>query len=165
VASQAALKRWCFTASGKVCVGAVIICRWARLSCWPPFPASCTPRCLSARPRVRCLCPPGKTQHLLLKSVSQCSTDPGPIAGTWHRPLFLTRDRWFESGSLQRRVQCEPDFRGRIPSMTVEISPTSDSCCLVGVKLAGPRPSIIPCCFTSNRRISHPKACGPMHHV
>src|SRR5438128_10064350 len=22
--------------------------------------------CLSARPRVRCLCPPGKTQHLLL---------------------------------------------------------------------------------------------------
>src|SRR4029077_3584042 len=21
-------------------------------------------------------------------------------AGTWHRPLFLTRDRWFESGSL-----------------------------------------------------------------
>jgi hypothetical protein len=29
---------------------------------------------------------------------------PGLIAGTWHRPLFLTRDRWFESGSLQRRV-------------------------------------------------------------
>src|SRR5438552_16358318 len=25
--------------------------------------------CLSARPRVRCLCPPGKTQHLLPKSV------------------------------------------------------------------------------------------------
>src|SRR5580704_12271863 len=25
--------------------------------------------CLSARPRVRCLCPPGKTQHLLSKSV------------------------------------------------------------------------------------------------
>src|ERR1700730_9991331 len=37
---------------------------------------------------------------------SQCSTDPGLIAGTWHRPLFLTRDRWFESGSLQRGV-CE----------------------------------------------------------
>src|SRR6516164_4279911 len=26
------------------------------------------------------------------------------------------RDRWFESFSLQRRVSCEPDFRGRIPS-------------------------------------------------
>src|SRR5438876_11705021 len=35
---------------------------------------------------------------------SQCSTDPGLIAGTWHRPLFLMRDRWFESGSLHRCV-------------------------------------------------------------
>jgi extracellular solute-binding protein (family 5) len=26
-------------------------------------------------------------------SQNQCSTDPGLIAGTWHRPLFLTRDR------------------------------------------------------------------------
>src|ERR1700741_1263509 len=42
--------------------------------------------CLSARPRVRCLCPPGKTQHLLPKSVFD---RPGLIAGTWHRPLFL----------------------------------------------------------------------------
>src|SRR5207249_3023503 len=37
---------------------------------------------------------------------------PGLIAGTWHRPLFLMRDRWFESGSLQRGVRCEPDFGG-----------------------------------------------------
>src|SRR5205814_8924527 len=37
---------------------------------------------------------PGKGQHLQ----NQCSTDPGLIAGTWHRPLFLTRDRWFEAG-------------------------------------------------------------------
>jgi hypothetical protein len=44
--------------------------------------------------------------RLSTSSQSQCSTDPGLIAGTWHRPLFLTRDRWFESGSLQRRV-CE----------------------------------------------------------
>src|SRR6476619_7408894 len=42
--------------------------------------------------------------RLSTSSQSQCSTDPGLIAGTWHRPLFLTRDRWFESGSLQRRV-------------------------------------------------------------
>ena len=40
--------------------------------------------------------------RLSTSSQSQCSTDPGLIAGTWHRPLFLTRDRWFESGSLQR---------------------------------------------------------------
>src|SRR5438105_2322546 len=42
--------------------------------------------------------------RLSTSSQSQCSTDPGLIAGTWHRSLFLTRDRWFESGSLQRRV-------------------------------------------------------------
>src|SRR5882672_2624314 len=57
--------------------------------------------------------------RLSTSSQSQCSTDPGLIAGTWHRPLFLTRDRWFESGSLQRGVWCEPDFGGRIPPMTV----------------------------------------------
>src|SRR5580704_10516687 len=45
--------------------------------------------------------------RLSTSSQSQCSTDPGLIAGTWHRPLFLMRDRWFESGSLQGRV-CEP---------------------------------------------------------
>jgi len=32
--------------------------------------------------------------------------------------------RWFESVSLQRGVDCEPDFRGQIPSMTVGASPT-----------------------------------------
>src|SRR4029077_19033207 len=41
--------------------------------------------------------------RLSTSSQSQWSTDPSLIAGTWHRPLFLTRDRWFESGSLQRR--------------------------------------------------------------
>jgi len=71
--------------------------------------------CLSARPRVRCLCLQGR---LSTSSQSQCSTAPGLIAGTWHRPLFLTRDRWFESGSLQRGVRREPDLQGRIPSMT-----------------------------------------------
>src|ERR1700720_2675334 len=29
------------------------------------------------------------------------------------------RDRWFEAISLQQGVCCEPDFRGRIPSITV----------------------------------------------
>src|SRR5258708_28077514 len=43
--------------------------------------------------------------RLSTSSQSQCSTDPGLIAaGTWHRPLFLTRNRWFESTSLHRRV-------------------------------------------------------------
>jgi len=32
---------------------------------------------------------------------------------------LLARDQWFESLSLQQGVWCEPDFRGRIPSMTV----------------------------------------------
>src|SRR6267142_599516 len=32
---------------------------------------------------------------------------------------YLQRNRWFESGSLQRGVRCEPDFRGRSRSMTV----------------------------------------------
>ena len=60
---------------------------------------------LSARPRVRCLCPPGKIQHLLPKSVFD---RPGSDRfGTWH-PLFLTRDRWFEYGFLQRRAINEP---------------------------------------------------------
>ena len=31
----------------------------------------------------------------------------------------------FESTSLQRGVWCEPDFRGRIPSMTVEFPPSA----------------------------------------
>jgi hypothetical protein len=35
------------------------------------------------------------------------------------RRALPPRNRWFESCSLQRRVQCEPNFRGRIPSMTV----------------------------------------------
>ena len=37
------------------------------------------------------------------------------------------RDRWFESGSLQRRVRGEPDFGGRSPSKTIggPIGPSS----------------------------------------
>src|SRR4029077_17613596 len=51
--------------------------------------------------------------RLSTSSQGQCSTDPGLIAGTWHRPLFLTRDRWFESASLQRRVCLST--RSRLP--------------------------------------------------
>ena len=40
-------------------------------------------------------------------------------------------DRGFESLSLQRRVSCEPDFRGRIPSMIVGV-PTSGASFLTG---------------------------------
>ena len=40
-------------------------------------------------------------------------------------------DRGFESLSLQRRVSCEPDFRGRIPSMIVGV-PTSGANFLTG---------------------------------
>src|SRR5438309_854068 len=71
--------------------------------------------CLSARPRVRCLCPPGKTQRLLPKSVFD---RPGLIAGTWHRPLFLT-------------IAVGTPITGRPPHRTVRAAflhtaPTSD---------------------------------------
>jgi hypothetical protein len=36
-----------------------------------------------------------------------------------HRDFFLARNWKFESISLQRGVSCEPNFRGRIPPMTV----------------------------------------------
>src|SRR6266478_3740968 len=43
--------------------------------------------------------------------------------------LLLGGDRGFESPSLQRGVRCEPDFRGRVPSMAVGgISPTPTQC-------------------------------------
>src|SRR4029077_12051126 len=61
--------------------------------------------------------------RLSTSSQSQCSTAPGLIAGTWHRPLFLTRDRWFESGSLQRRVCLSPvsAFEGREPRLSARV--------------------------------------------
>ena len=36
---------------------------------------------------------------------------------------YLARNREFESSSLQRRVQCEPNFRGRIPSFSHSLDP------------------------------------------
>src|SRR4029077_5872843 len=48
--------------------------------------------------------PSRKTQHLLPKSVfDRSGSDRWNLAST----TFLTWDRWFESGSLQRRVRCE----------------------------------------------------------
>src|SRR5712672_2417647 len=41
------------------------------------------------------------------------------------RRALPPRNRWFESGSLQRRVQCEPNFRERIPSMTLGFRQTA----------------------------------------
>src|SRR5712671_6807143 len=85
-----------------------------------------------------CLCPPGKTQHLLPKSVFD---DPCLIAGTWHRPLFLTRDRWLESGSLQGRV-CEPSVpespRLRSPAAGAGLCQRAfcDSICMILTELA-----------------------------
>src|ERR1700738_3757915 len=58
--------------------------------------------------------------RLSTSSQSQCSTAPGLIAGTWCLPLSLPRDRWFESGSLQRRVCLSPGaaFAGREPRLS-----------------------------------------------
>src|SRR5204863_7541872 len=43
--------------------------------------------CLSARPKVRCLCPPGKTQHLLPKSVFD-----RPGSDRWNLALTIFPD-------------------------------------------------------------------------
>jgi len=49
---------------------------------------------------------------------------PHPWRRATARRFFLSaRDQRFESVSLQRGVRCEPDFRGRIPSMASGISP------------------------------------------
>ena len=42
----------------------------------------------------------------------------------------LREDRGFESGFLQRGVDCEPDFRGRILSMAVGILRQADRLCV-----------------------------------
>src|SRR6267154_2270949 len=51
-----------------------------------------------------------------LRSLSGNVADPNRWRGKRHRAsetaFPLRRDRWFESGSLQRGVRCEPDFRG-----------------------------------------------------
>jgi hypothetical protein len=39
-------------------------------------------------------------------------------AGNSREPLPQERDRWFESGSLQRRVTSEPEFRPASPILT-----------------------------------------------
>src|ERR1700720_471230 len=79
--------------------------------------------CLSARPRVRCPAPQGR---LSTSSQSQCSTDPGLIAGTWHRPLFLTRDRWFESGSLHQGVMNKSSHAANLPQAANRLAAVID---------------------------------------
>ena len=37
---------------------------------------------------------------------------------------YLKRNRWFESGSLQRGVRCKPDFREECHRWPSGISPT-----------------------------------------
>ena len=49
----------------------------------------------------------------------QASSTPPAGKTSRNRGIRPERDRWFESVFLQRGVWCEPDFRGRIPSMTV----------------------------------------------
>jgi hypothetical protein len=45
------------------------------------------------------------------------STDRTDVPiGDAQQSLLQQWDRWFESGSLQRGVRCEPDFGGRMPS-------------------------------------------------
>ena len=57
----------------------------------------------------------------LLDGAASVLEGGGGARACWERGVsksvvLLTGDRGFESISLQRRVRCEPDFRGRIPS-------------------------------------------------
>ncbi len=58
--------------------------------------------CLSARPRVRCLCPPGKTQHLLSKPVfNRPGSDRWNLASTTFPDAGpMVRIRFPPAGSL-----------------------------------------------------------------
>src|SRR3984893_2950726 len=62
--------------------------------------------CLSARPRVRCLCPPGKTQHLLPKSVfDRPGSDRRNLASTTFPDAGpMVRIRFPPAASQQRTV-------------------------------------------------------------
>src|ERR1700720_1170564 len=59
--------------------------------------------CLSARPRVRCLCPPGKIQHLLPKSVfDRPGSDRRNLASTTFPDAGpMVRIRFPPAGSLR----------------------------------------------------------------
>src|SRR5438270_1699284 len=93
--------------------------------------------------------------RLSTSSQSQCSTDPGLIAGTWHRPLFLTRDRWFESTSLQPASQ---ERTVRLPSTSVQkwdgLTPA-----LASLLSGGGTPS------AGSRGVKHRVEFGHLHHI
>ena len=69
--------------------------------------------CLSARPRVRCLCPPGKTQHLLPKSVfDRPGSDRWNLASTTFPDAGpMVRIRFPPRASQQRTVAQSPPMR------------------------------------------------------
>jgi hypothetical protein len=78
------------------------------------------PTCLLAERRAqwRSRMPPPMRRHRRSRRVARCHPLPWRHCTTGcPRPFSL--DHWWEVPSLQRRVWCEPDFRGRIPSMTV----------------------------------------------
>ena len=78
--------------------------------------------CLSARPRVRCLCPPGKNQHLLPKSVfDRPGSDRWNLASTTFPdagPMVRIRFPPADSPTLARirfRRSRTPAFRAGMP--------------------------------------------------
>jgi hypothetical protein len=90
----------------------------------PPFgPAIRLPQqkpALSCRgPMVRIHLPPALSPLRTSFSGGKRENVRGDDNGRSRDDEYLKRNRWFESGSLQRGVRCEPDFRWRIPSMTV----------------------------------------------
>src|SRR4029077_2651882 len=88
--------------------------------------------CLSARPRVRCLCPPGKTQHLLPKPVfdrpgsdrwnlaSTTFPDAGPMVRIRFPPAASQAKSMSERvarrfGPIRCIVNPRPQPRSRLP--------------------------------------------------
>ena len=62
-----------------------------------------------------------------LRSLSRIVADLNRWPGNRHRvsegAFPLRRDRWFESGSLQRGVRCEPEFSRRLRDARARITP------------------------------------------
>src|SRR6202048_2662828 len=97
--------------------------------------------CLSARPRVRCLCPPGKTQHLLPKSVfDRPGSDRWNLASTTFPDAGpMVRIRFPPSRILSH--QCLPWLEAQRPGFCRECEPGRDQ----RTGRAGPEPARLGC--------------------
>jgi hypothetical protein len=98
-------------------IATILYCAWRRLMPSRPIPQSeeitiARAGCASA-PRGRCRRPGPSVPRTEDTAFSRPSRSTTPALPDRRRDrLFHERDRGFESRLLQRRVSCEPDFRG-----------------------------------------------------